>query len=150
MVNNFMPPHDPGSLAEEYNELIECWINGPENTDGCNWVIPPGGNCESQILDIQNNQIPNEIFLYQNYPNPFNPITTLRYELSEDSFVDITVYDILGNTINNLVNTNKSSGYKSVQWNGTNNKGEPVSAGVYLYKIQAGDFVDTKKMILLK
>ena len=57
---------------------------------------------------------------------------------------------MLGNLVNNLVNTNQSSGYKSVQWNATNNKGKPVSAGVYLYKIQAGDFVDTKKMILLK
>ena len=77
-------------------------------------------------------------------------MTTFRYELPEDSFVDVTVYDMLGNVVNNLVNTNQSSGYKSIQWNATNNQGEPVSAGVYLYKIQTGDFVDTKKMILLK
>ena len=77
-------------------------------------------------------------------------MTTVRYELPEDSFVDVTVYDMLGNVVNNLVNTNQSSGYKSIQWNATNNQGEPVSAGVYLYKIQTGDFVDTKKMILLK
>ena len=57
---------------------------------------------------------------------------------------------MLGNVINNLVNANQSSGYKSIQWNATNKQGEPVSAGVYLYKIQAGNFVDTKKMILLK
>ena len=57
---------------------------------------------------------------------------------------------MLGNVINNLVDANQLSGYKSIQWNATNNKGEPVSAGVYLYKIQVGDFVDTKKMILLK
>ena len=57
---------------------------------------------------------------------------------------------MLGNVVNNLVNANQSSGYKTVQWNGTNNQGEAVSAGVYLYKIQAGDFVNTKKMILLK
>ncbi len=57
---------------------------------------------------------------------------------------------MLGNSINQLVNEVQNSGYKSIQWNATNNQGEPVSAGVYLYKIQAGDFVDTKKMILLK
>ena len=57
---------------------------------------------------------------------------------------------MLGNVVHNLVNANESPGYKSIQWNATNNQGEPVSAGVYLYKIQAGDFVDTKKMILLK
>ena len=94
--------------------------------------------------------IPSEYSISQNYPNPFNPITTLQYDLPEESFVNVAIYDMLGNVVNNLVNTNQSSGYKSVQWNATNNQGEPVSAGVYLYKIQAGDFVDTKKMILLK
>jgi hypothetical protein len=105
-----------------------------------------------QELDIRKNfdYTPTDYFLSQNFPNPFNPITTVRYELPEDSFVDVTVYDMLGNVVSNLVNTNQSSGYKSIQWDAINNQGEPVSAGVYLYKIQAGDFVDTKKMILLK
>ena len=101
-------------------------------------------------LSIGSENIPSTFTLHQNYPNPFNPITTVRYELPEDSFTNITIYDMLGNVVNNLVNTNQSPGYKSIQWNATNNQGEPVSAGVYLYKIQAGDFVDTKKMILLK
>ena len=73
-----------------------------------------------------------------------------RRDLSKESFVDITIYDMLGNVVHNLVNANEFPGYKSIQWNATNNQGEPVSAGVYLYKIQAGNFVDTKKMILLK
>ena len=101
-------------------------------------------------LSIESENIPSTFTLHQNYPNPFNPITTVRYELPEDSFIDVTVYDMLGNVVNKLVNANQPSGYKSIQWNATNNQGEPVSAGVYLYKIQAGDFVDTKKMILLK
>jgi len=101
-------------------------------------------------VDNRSETLPQRFALEQNFPNPFNPITTLRYELPEDSFVDVTVYDMLGNVVSNLVNANQSSGYKSVQWNATNNQGQPVSAGVYLYKIQAGDFVDTKKMILLK
>ena len=104
----------------------------------------------NSTLSVENAFIPLSFRLLQNYPNPFNPITTVRYELPEDSFVDVTVYDMLGNVVNNLVNANQSSGYRSVQWNATNNQGEPVSAGVYLYKIQAGNFVDTKKMILLK
>ena len=150
MINDFMPPYQPGALSEDYNELIQCWINGPENTDGCDWIIPPGGDCETQILSIRNSHINSSFLLHQNYPNPFNPITTLRYELHEASYVDVTVYDILGNVVNNLVNANQSSGFKSIQWNATNNQGQPVSAGVYLYKIQAGNFADTKKMILLK
>ena len=103
-----------------------------------------------QLMGVSSSNTPEQFILYPNYPNPFNPVTTIRYDLSEESFVDITIYDMLGNVVNNLVKTNQSSGYKSIQWDATNNQGEPVSAGVYLYKIQAGDFADTKKMILLK
>ena len=98
----------------------------------------------------EKNIIPKTIKLIQNYPNPFNPITEIRYNLSENLFVYVTVYDMLGNIVKNLVNKNQNSGSKSVQWDATNNQGESVSAGVYLYKIQAGDFSQTKKMILLK
>ena len=86
-------------------------------------------NLKSQIGIVA----PENFSLHQNFPNPFNPITTVRYELPEDSFVDVTVYDMLGNVISNLINTNQSSGYKSIQWNATNNQGEPVSAG-FIYK----------------
>jgi len=64
--------------------------------------------------------------------------------------VKIDIYDILGMHVKQLINHDRNAGYHSIQWNATNDQGEPVSAGVYLYKIQAGDFVDTKKMILLK
>ena len=94
--------------------------------------------------------IPEVFSIYQNYPNPFNPVTTLRYDLPEDALVNITIYDMMGSNVKNLVNKNQNSGYKSIQWNATNNSGQPVSAGVYLYTIEAGDFRQTKKMILLK
>ena len=88
--------------------------------------------------------------LHQNYPNPFNPRTNVRYDLPEKAFVDITVYDMFGNTVKTLVDEKMSSGFKSVQWNAKNNQGQPVSAGVYVYTIEAGKFRQTKKMILLK
>ena len=93
---------------------------------------------------------PSNFYIHQNYPNPFNPTTTIKYQLPEISVVNISIYDMLGNLVKTLVNTSEPPGIKSIQWNATNNQGEPVSAGVYLYKIQTGDFVDTKKMILLK
>jgi len=77
--------------------------------------------------------------LHNDYPNPFNPITTLRYDLPENSLVTITIYDMLGD-----------AGYKSVIWNATNDYDKPVSAGIYLYQIQAGEYISTKKMVLLK
>ena len=132
-----------------YPEALNCQ-NQPEyciNGDTVNFNFP----VVLQYASNNNlNLFPIHFTLHQNYPNPFNPTTTLKYDLPEDSFVNITVYDMLGNVVNNLVKANQSSGYKIVQWNATNNQGEPVSAGVYLYKIQAGDFADTKKMILLK
>jgi len=85
-----------------------------------------------------------------NYPNPFNPITTLRFDLAQKEFVKIIIYDMLGNVVNNLVNQYESSGFNSFQWNAINNQGQPVSAGVYLYSIEAGEFRQTKKMVLLK
>lgn len=100
--------------------------------------------------DNDKSQFPDRFSLSQNYPNPFNPVTSLSYDLPQESYVSITIYDMLGNVINNLVNANQSSGFKSVKWNATNNLGQPVSAGVYLYSIEAGNFRQTKKMILLK
>ena len=150
MINDFMPPYEPGALSDDYEELIQCWINGPENTEGCDWIIPPGGDCGSQVLSIQDSHITNSFLIQQNYPNPFNPKTNITYNIPEEGLVKITVYDIIGNVIKNLVSKNQSSGSKSIQWNATNNQGQPVSAGVYLYSIEAEDFRQTKKMILLK
>ena len=93
---------------------------------------------------------PETFALHQNYPNPFNPFTTLRYDLPEGALVNITIYDMMGRVVSNLISRQQTAGYKSVQWNATNNEGQPVSAGLYLYMIQAGEFRQTKKMVLLK
>ena len=99
---------------------------------------------------IDNDVLPYKFALHQNYPNPFNPVTTFRYDLPEDAMANITIYDMMGRQVSTLVNGNQTAGYKSVQWNATNNAGSPVSAGIYLYMIQAGEFRQTKKMVLLK
>jgi len=94
--------------------------------------------------------IPEVFALHQNYPNPFNPLTSLRYDLPEDGLVNITIFDMVGRVVRTLVNSSQTAGFKSVQWNATNNRNEPVSAGLYLYTIQAGEFRQTRKMVLLK
>ena len=101
-------------------------------------------------MSADNDLVPIEFNLYQNHPNPFNPYTKLKYDLPKDSYVSITIYDMLGNVVNNLVNTKQSSGNKSVQWNATDNLGKSVPAGMYIYTIQAGQFRQTRKMVLLK
>jgi hypothetical protein len=94
--------------------------------------------------------IPTVFALLQNYPNPFNPVTTLRYDLPEQSTVNIIIYDMLGRQVRTLLNQTQDAGFKSVIWDATNDYGKPVSVGVYLYKIQAGEFVQTRKMVLMK
>jgi hypothetical protein len=94
--------------------------------------------------------IPITFALHQNYPNPFNPITSLRYDLPEQAQVTLTIYDLVGREVTQLVNTTQEAGYRSVQWNVIDMHGKPVSAGVYLYQVRAGEFVRTKKMVLLK
>jgi hypothetical protein len=94
--------------------------------------------------------LPDNYTLHQNYPNPFNPVTTLRYSLPFYDHVTLTIYDLSGREINQIVNTSQPAGFQSVVWNATDYFGRSVGAGVYLYQIQAGDFKDTKKMVLLK
>ena len=94
--------------------------------------------------------IPDSFALSQNYPNPFNPVTTINYDLPQQSHVNLMIYDILGREVVKLVSEEIPAGYQSVIWNTRNNFGQLVSAGIYFYQIQTKDFVKTKKMVLLK
>jgi hypothetical protein len=106
------------------------------------------------LVDFQNiitnvvqteNMVPNKFELHQNYPNPFNPTTTIRFSLKTKSFVSLKVYDILGRQVTTLVNEEMSAGNFSRIWNAAN-----ISSGIYFYRLQAGSFMDTKKLVLLK
>ena len=105
--------------------------------------------CSSE-LSTDNNIFPSKFVLHQNYPNPFNPITKIRYDLPINSLVSVTVYDMMGRVVKNLVNGLQTAGFKSVKWDGTNNNNQTVSAGLYIYSIYSDNYIDTKKMILLK
>jgi len=133
-----------GDVALFGDDASHYWWRVGLDTSNCEYLLG------EQLTLSDNINNPEKFRLIQNYPNPFNPLTIISYELLEDSYVSVTIYDLLGNVINNLVSINQSSGYKSVQWNATNNLGQPVSAGVYLYSIETKDFRQTKKMILLK
>jgi hypothetical protein len=90
---------------------------------------------------------PKEFLLNQNYRNPFNPSTCILYAISSTQFVTLKVYDLLGREVATLVNEEKTSGSYNVEFRMQNLE---LSSGIYFYKLQAGDFVETKKMILLK
>jgi len=124
-------------LCPPYPSCIEVYVGEQDTT-----------NCEQ--VSIIDETLPITYNLHNAYPNPFNPVTTLQYDLPEDAMVNITIYDMMGRIVNNLVSSQQNAGYKSIQWNATNNIGQPVSAGLYLYTIQAGEFRQTRKMVLLK
>jgi hypothetical protein len=104
-----------------------------------------------EVSTIYNNsQNIDQFALFQNYPNPFNPITHINYFLPKQSNVKVVVFDLIGNKIKTLINMEQQSGFKTVEWNATNDIGKRVSAGIYFYDIQAGDFRKTRMMVLLK
>jgi hypothetical protein len=94
--------------------------------------------------------LPTEFRLSQNYPNPFNPATTLEYDLPGDCYVTIKIYNILGQTVATLVNEQKEAGRYKINWEGKDKAGEKVSSGIYFYRINAGDFEETRKLLLIK
>ena len=106
------------------------------------------------VIDQLGNELsapqPNRFSLHQNYPNPFNPVTTITFELAKSELVSLNVYDVRGNLINNLINSEKAQGRYNVDWNGVNNSKENVTGGVYFYRIDTDSYSATKKMILLK
>ncbi len=101
-------------------------------------------------LQLEDVNLPTKVKLNQNYPNPFNPITKISYEMPSDGFVRVSILDMMGREVKTLVESSQVSGMRSVTWNATDNNDQPVSAGVYLYKIQTRGITKTRKMVFLK
>jgi len=91
--------------------------------------LPRDENDIAEILSTGDNNIPESFVLHPAYPNPFNPTTTLRYDLPEDATVTITIYDMMGRIVSNLVSSQQNAGYKSIQWDATNNTGHQYQQG---------------------
>ncbi len=113
-------------------------------------AIMKGAGVATPISDETSLNIPKGFSLEQNYPNPFNPSTRIRYSLPYQSQVTLRIYNTLGQTVATLVNSRQPSGLHNVEWNGRNEAGNKVGSGVYLYRIRAGDFNRTRKMLLMK
>ena len=136
--------------ADQYN----CQISCISNSNGYIFAGTDGGVFRGLLSTTSTNEtdskIPSSFVLEQNYPNPFNPVTTIKFSVplnvkGERSNVTLKVYDVLGNEVATLFNEYKSAGSYEVVFDA--NK---LSSGVYFYRLQAGNFVDTKKMLLLK
>jgi hypothetical protein len=118
------------SLFKYYSQLAQEFYDST-------FPIPVPANDEVQI--------PIKFELFQNYPNPFNPSTTIQYEIPELSLVTMKVYDVLGNEVAILINEERLAGRYEVEFDGNS-----LTSGIYFFRLQAGSFVETKKMILIK
>jgi hypothetical protein len=122
---------------EDYSVLSDFVSTTGINQDG---GIEDGGD-NPRI----NSNMPKEFNLSQNYPNPFNPVTKINFAIPKSGFVTLKIYDILGREIKTLVNEVKQPGYYTVDFNGSS-----LASGVYFYRIVAGNFINVKRMILIK
>jgi len=154
------------TLPLTYQEIVENVFEGMPNeratvrftvsaTDGIDTVKVTGDDRvlfvnRYEYLSTVSEGIPNEFALHENYPNPFNPTTTLRFDLPEVSDATVTIYNMLGQKVRTFNMNDTPAGYHSIKWDATNDYGDPVGAGVYLYQLRANQFVKTKKMVLLK
>ena len=154
------------SVPITYQEILEgvfegSLVNGAtvrfnvKATDGVDTVDVTGENRVIYVnrydyLSVEGVGIPTEFALHENYPNPFNPTTTLRFDLPEVSNITLTIFNMLGQKIRTYDMQSAAAGYHTLKWNATNDYGDPVGAGVYLYQLQTKDFVRTRKMVLLK
>ncbi|MFQ6608307.1 MAG: choice-of-anchor D domain-containing protein [Fidelibacterota bacterium] len=132
--------------AGDYSAEIVINSNDPDDETVTIPVLltVTGAGIDNQVA------LPEKYALHQNYPNPFNPVTTIRYDLPEVADVRLTVYDLLGREVLRLVDERQEAGYQSVIWNGRDMLGREVATGVYIYRLTAGDFVMTRKLVLMK
>ena len=130
---------------------IYYWRVSAENQYGSSLWSGSFGFRTQEVVGVKDREeIPTEYNLYQNYPNPFNPTTEIKFSIPKSGNVELRVYDILGREVMELVNENFAAGSYTVEWNGKNNYGNQVPSGVYIYTIRSGQFISSKKMILLK
>lgn len=101
---------------------------------------------EKSVVEL----LPKSLSLSQNYPNPFNPSTTFTYSIPQADNVKVTIYNISGEVVTEVINQFQSAGTYEVKWDGKNNAGQQLASGTYIYRVQAGDYVSSKKMMLLK
>ena len=124
------------------------WQDDPANNDDIYYKRNPTGNIITDVVCISNNT-PNEFKLEQNYPNPFNPSTSIQYAIGSRQFVQLKVYDVLGNEVATLVNEEKAPGNYEVEFQSSVHSRQ-LASGVYYYQLRVGDYLETKKMLMLK
>jgi len=131
------------SISLSGSAVHVVWLDGRDGNDEIYYKRDPNGNVVG--LTYMNSELPKEFKLEQNYPNPFNPSTNFEFRIAEFGFVHLTIYDVMGKEVETIVNGNLKPGTYKADWNASK-----FTSGVYFYKLTAGSFTETKKMLLVK
>ena len=126
----------PDALGEQFHQITAF--------NECGW-----SQCLLQLVLEETPPPLTKFKLYENFPEPFNPVTSIRFDLPQNCHVALRIYNERGALVATLLDEEREMGMYTVQWRGLNEQGRPVSSGAYLYKIEAGEFSDAKKMILI-
>ena len=143
------------TLGQEYGTYFDIWVGGKTalimTLPGYLLAWDPNADASVDVgSDRSEELIPGKINLSQNFPNPFNPTTVINYSLPRKSDVTISIYNLLGQKVNTLVNETQETGSYSIKWDGTDKSAKAVASGIYFYQISAGDYTEAKKMLMLK
>ena len=138
---------NPGQL---YYAAIRAYDNNGNLAPISNAASAEAGINISTDIDDNDLTLPTEFTLNQNYPNPFNPSTTISFSLPENAYVNLSIYNMNGRKVTDLVSRQLSAGNHQVEWNGNDNNGTLVASGMYIYRIQTESFNTSKKMVLMK
>ena len=151
----FVPVGDLAEAALEAGVPELTWNWDVWSTDGFE-VTPSMSGVRTMHIDVSDMlgidvaSLPTVFALHNNYPNPFNPITNINYDIPEVSEVTLEIYNVMGQRVRTLVQGTHEPGRYQIVWNATNDLGQGLSSGMYVYRIQAGDFVSVKKLVLMK
>jgi len=140
LLNQALVRNVPGKVLWRVRAMGNC-------SSASNWSSP---SVYTDVSSLDESTVPGDFLLRQNTPNPFNPETTIQFDIPSPCFAKLVVYNIAGQVVSTLVEEGVSAGRKQVTWNGTDDSGRRLPSGVYFYRLTAGDFSETKKMLLLK
>jgi len=159
-LGNLKDPISNNVLSYEVGDTIFLQFQGGSNGTGLDTTVISGTspqNCgvqeigiTSQVTESDAGFLPDHYYLSVNYPNPFNLSTTIKFGLPVAGFVEMSIYDILGRKVITLINRDYPAGNHAITWDGKNADGRPVSSGIYFYRIKSKDFIQVRKMLLLK
>ncbi len=145
--------NDGSSNGQELQDPTGSWQAGQAQPGTASLVTNPGDPASTPTTAVEkmpSNSLPLEFKLEQNYPNPFNPETEIRFSLPQAEQVDLTVFNLLGESVRRLIDTDLPSGFYSIVWDGRNDSGQAVESGIYFYQIRTRQTSELRRMVLIR